>query len=412
MAIARSFNDMLLDYVPEKLLKNEVVKKDWFLSNVEIVDGWAGGELQVAFKEATASSMAFGELTDESDIGESVLVRGTVSGHKFISSTMKFNQRDLEEHKGSGVISEKTFLKILPDEINDHAQLFRDMVSSNLLNGKKLVKLTAAGTLGGDITVDRPEKLQVNQKLVLTDGTTPVNVYIKTINLSTRVVNVVTARGGSTAVDCSAYAAADWLEIPGASASGFSSLKEMLLSADNGGASALFGKTKTAYVYLQSYNHDGSGITSSSILSTIFDAYNTHRRFFTGNARKVLLSFKHMATVMKQIEASKGAFNVIPGSRKQDIYGYDMATIQGVGGGLLELVACNDLDDDCIMGLDMSAFKFHTNGFIKRIKSPDGLEYFVKRATTGYSYILDHQLYGELVLNAPQKCWIIHSIDY
>lgn len=410
MAITRTFNEMLLDYVPEKLLRNEVVKKDWFLSNVEIVDGWAGGEMQVAFKEAAASSVSFGELTDENDIAESVLVRGTVAGHKFISSTMKFNLRDLEEHKGSGVVSEKSFLKILPGEIDDHTQVVRDIISSNLLNGKKLAKLTAAGTVGGVLTVDRPEKLMVGQKLVLQNEN--LTVYIRSIDLSAKTVVVYSARSGGAVVDCSATTAGDWLEIPGASASGFSSLKEMLLSAANGGDAALFGKTKTTYSYLQSYNHPGAAITGTSILSTIFDAYNTHRRFFTGNARKILMSFKHMATVMKQIEASKGAFNVVPGSRNQSVYGYDMATIQGVGGGLLELVACNDLDDDCIIGLDMSAIKFHTNGLIKRIKSPDGLEYFTKRATSGYSYILDHQCYGELVLNAPQKCFIIHSIAY
>lgn len=416
MAIDRSFNDMLLDYVPESLLKNEVVKKDWFLSNVQIVDGWAGGSMEVAFKEAAASSIAYGALTAESDIGQSVLVRGSVAGHKHVSSSMIFNQRDLIEHTGSNKISKKSFLKILPDEINDHTQILRDVVSSNLLNGKKLAKATANGTAGGVLEVDRPERLQVGMKLELHDTsgvTTDLDVYVTAIDLGTRQITVSATRGGA-ALDISAFTTANssYLTMPGADSAAFSGLKDMLLSAANGGDSALFGKTKTAYSYLQSYNHSGSAITSTNILKPIFDAYNTHRRFYTGNAKKIVMSFKNLAAVMAEMEASKGAFNVVPGSRKQSAYGYDEATIIGVGGGVLEIVAVNDLDDDVILGLDMSAFKFHTNGLIRRIKSPEGLEYFTKRATTGYQYILDHELYGELVLNAPQKCFIIHSISF
>lgn len=415
MAITRTFNEMLLDYVPEDLLKNEVIKKDWFLSNCEIVDGWAGGSMEVAFREAVATSMAFGALTADTDIAESVNVRGSVSGHKFVSGSMIFNQRDLIEHTGSNKISKKSFLKILPDEISDHTQFLRDMVSCNLLNGKKLAKLTADATVAGVITVDRPERLQVGMKVELHDSvpTTPVSGYVKSIDLSAKTAVLASTRGG-TVIDLTAWDAANdpYLTLPGADDASFSGLKEMLLSAANGGLASLYGKTKTAYTYLQSYNHSGAAITSTSILSVIFDAYTTHRRFYKGNARKVVMSYKNLAVVMKQVEASKGPFNVVPGSRKQSVYGYDEVQIMGVAGGVLDIVAVNDLDDDVILGLDMSAFKFHTNGFIRRIKSPEGLEYFTKRATTGYQYILDHELYGELVLNAPQKCWIIHSISF
>lgn len=415
MSITRTFNEMLLDYVPEDLLKNEVVKKDWFLSNVEIVDGWAGGSMEVGFKEAGATSMAYGGLTSESDIAQSVLVRGSVAGHKFVSGSMIFNQRDLIEHTGSNKISKKSFLKILPDEINEHTQILRDMVSGNLLNGKKVAKLTADAAVGGTAVIDRPERLQVGMKLELHDSvpTASIAVYVTAIDLATRTVTFSATRGGAV-VDLSGWdlVNAPYLTLPGGDTDAFAGLKEMLLSAANGGVASLYGKTKATYTYLQSYNHSGASITSTSILSVLFDAYTNHRRFYKGNARKIVMSYKNLAVVMKQVEASKGAFNVVPGSRKQSVYGYDEVQIMGVGGGILDVVAVNDLDDDVILGLDMSAFKFHTNGLIRRIKSPEGLEYFTKRATTGYQYILDHELYGELVLNAPQKCFIIHSISF
>lgn len=417
MAISRTFNDMLLEYAPEDLFRNELVKKDWFLSNIDIVDGWTGGSFPVAFKESAASSVVYGALEDEANIAESVLVRGQIPDHKFISSSMVFNQRDLMEHSGSNSgISKKSFLKILPQEIEDHVQVLRELVSGNLLNGKKLCKLTSDASAGGSISVDRPERLMIGMKVEFHDNAATASTvgYISAINIAAKSASVVTARGGAVAKDLSAWDTANgsYLTIPGADDGAFSSVRDMLLSAANGGSSTLYGKSKAVYTYLQAHNEDGSSITGTSILSKIFDTYTNIRRFYKGNPRKVVMSFKNMATCMKQLEASKGSFNVVPGSRKTEVYGYDQATIVGIGGGNLDLVAIQEMDDDVIYFLDTAAFKFHTNGLIKRIKSPDSLEYFVKRGTDGYKFILDHQCFGDLVLNAPQKCGVIHSISY
>ncbi len=413
MAIDRTFQDMLNEYLPYELLKNEYMKRDWFLKNVEKDDSWCGGELIVPFKESSANSIVFGALEDDANIAESVVVRGSVAGHKHVSASMVFNHRDLMEH---GKMSKQSFLKILPDEVNDHMTTLREVVSGNLLNGKKLAKLTADATIGGLITVDRPEKLSVNMKISFYDNaaTASVSGYIKSIDISAKTALVVTTRGGAVALDLSAWdlVNASYITVPGADTLAFTGLKDMLLSAANGGASALYGKTKTTYTYLQSHNEDGSTITSTSIIGKIFDTFTNIRRFYKGNPSKAVMSFKNFGTVMKQIEASKGAFNVVAGSRKTDLYGYDLATIAGVGGGSLDIVGIQECDDDIIMLLDMSALKFHSNGFFRRVKSPEGLEYYTKRTTSGYKFVLDHELYGELVLNAPQKCGIIYGINY
>jgi hypothetical protein len=415
MAIARTFNEMLKEYLPYDLLKNEYMKKDWFLSNVEKDEDWGGGTLPVTFKESSANSINYGSLESDSDIGESVLVKGSITDYKHVSSSIVFNHRDLMEHGGSG-ISKKSFLKILPDEIEDHMNVLREIVSTNLLNGKKLCKLTANADASGNITVDRPERLAVNMKVEFHDSvpTASVSGYVKSINIAAKTAVIVTARGGSTGVDLSAWdlANAAYLTVPGADDNAFSGLKEMLLSAANGGSTNLYGKAKATYTYLQAHNEDGSTITASAIIGKIFDTYTNIRRFYKGKPTKAVMSFKNFGTAMKELEASKGAYNVVPGSRKTELFGYDLATIHGVGGGALDFVGIQEMDDDCIMLLDMSAIKFHSNGFFRRVKSPEGLEYYVKRATTGYKFILDHELYGELVLNKPQSCGIIHSISY
>ena len=58
----RSFNDMLKQYLPYKLLSDEIIKRDYFLSTVEKDQNWKGGALQVPFVGANASSISFGSL--------------------------------------------------------------------------------------------------------------------------------------------------------------------------------------------------------------------------------------------------------------------------------------------------------------------------------------------------------------
>jgi hypothetical protein len=51
-----------------------------------------------------------------------------------------------------------------------------------------------------------------------------------------------------------------------------------------------------------------------------------------------------------------------------------------------------------------------TNGFLQRRTAPDGLQYYQIRATSGYSYILDHVMAGDIVCKAPWKNLIIYGI--
>jgi hypothetical protein len=83
-----------------------------------------------------------------------------------------------------------------------------------------------------------------------------------------------------------------------------------------------------------------------------------------------------------------------------------------VAKGSLKLIGVQESDDDIIMFLDWSALKFYSNGFFKKRRSPDGIEYFESRATTGYTYIVDMCLFGEIVVQRPSYCGILHSISY
>jgi hypothetical protein len=415
MATTRSFSDMLNEYLPNELLKEEFVKRDFLLSKVEKDDNWKGGELIVPFKAAGASSVKFGGLTGSTDISEDKHVRGSIAGHKEIWGSMKFNHRDLMEHDA---VSEQSFLKILPGAVEDFMDHMKNVVSVNLLNGAHFAKLTAAATAATGIAiVDRPDRFMIGQKVLIpTAGTAGGKVlYVTAINMNTRGVTLSATRGGAAydfSADNAASGAAVYNDGAETAANVFSSLRDALLSAANGGSATLHGVTKTLYPYLQAINIDGTSITATTIMADIFNALTTVRQFGKGAPTDVIMSYKNFASCLATIELSKGAFNVSPGSQKASQYGWTELEVGSVTKGGLKLVAVQEADDDVIMIVDWRALKFHSNGFFKKRKAPDGKEYFEVRDTTGYSYILDVCLFGELSVIRPSYCGIIHTVAY
>lgn len=412
MASTRTFQDMLNEYLPNELLKEEFVKRDYLLSKIEKDDSWLGGNLVVPFKAAGASSVAFGSLTASNDIAEDKYVRGGVSAYKEVWGSMIFNHTDLMQHEQ---ISEQNFLKILPGTIDDFLDYMKNVVSVNLLNGAHFAKLVADGDASGNMTVDRPDRFQIGQKVTVDDDNSSADTgYVLSINMNTKVVNLVTTRGGATPVDLSGYTVAQNAKCynDGAQSNSFGSLRGALLSAANGGDSTLYGVTKTLYPYLQAINVSGADITAANIMEKIFDALTTVRQFGKGNPTDVVMSYKNLASCIKRIEASKGAFNVVPGSQRASQFGWTEIEVGSVTKGALKLVGVQEADDDIIMFLDWRALKFYSNGFFKKRRSPDGIEYFEQRATTGYSYIVDMCLFGEIVVQRPSYCGILFSISY
>jgi len=412
---------MLNEYLPNELLKEELIKRDYLLNRVEKDDGWLGGNLVVPFKAAGASSVAFGQLSASTDIAQDNYVRGGVPSQKEAWGSMLFNHRDLMEHEA---ISEKNLLKILPDTVNDFMDYMKNVVSVNLLNGPWFAVLTANATASnGQILVDRPDRFVVGQKVIVDDSGTggPITGYVSTIDMNTvtgtsvGIITLVTARSGSTLVDFSVnnktVANNAKCYNDGQETNGFSDLRSALLSAANGGSSTLYGVTKTLYPYTQAINVSGSSVTASNIVEQIFNAFTQTRRLGKGNPTEVLISYKNFGYVLAVIEASKGAFNVKPGSAKASQYGWDEIEVGSVTQQALKFVAIQEMADDIIMFMDFRALKFYSNGFFRKRKSPDGIEYFEVRAQTGFQYIIDICLFGDLILQRPSYCGIMYGIN-
>lgn len=402
---------MLNEYLPNELLKEEMIKRDYLLSNVEKDDSWLGGNLVVPFKAAGASSVAAGQLSASNDIAEDKYVRGGVSVQPEIWGSMIFNHRDLMEH---GSVSDENLLKILPDTVDDFLTYMKFVVSVNLMNGAQFDKLTAAATSSnGVITVAHPERFSIAQK-VQVDSVTVQTGYVSAIDMNALTVTLVTTRGGSTNVDFSAVNKASGTLVynDGFAANGMSSLRNALLSSANGGSSQLYGQTKTNYPYLQAINVSGATINAANIMEKIFDALTTIRTYGKGAPTDIVMSYRNFGSCIKVIENSKGAFNVTPGSQKASQYGWMELTVGSVAKGSLKIVGVQEMDEDVIYFVDWRALKFYSNGFFKKRKSPDGIEYFEVRAQTGYQYIVDICLFGDLIVLRPSYCGILYSISY
>jgi hypothetical protein len=417
MATSRDFNEMVDRYLPNELLVEEVVKRSWFLEKVDRDDDWKGGTIDVPFRTNRATSISFGSLTDADDVHTHGHVKGAISAYKEAWGTMKFKGTDWIQHTGKGkvMVNEQSFLKGLPEMIEDFAQVFKDSLSINLLSGANFASLTSDSTANdGACVVDYPERFEIGQKCQIDDDNSVATTgYVKSININTSTIVLVTARGGSTVLDFSAvpYTVAQNAKIylDNAQSNSFTSLKSQLLSAAAGGSSTLFGQTKTLYPFLQSYCQSGASITSSNLLDKLFDHWTVTKRIGKGNPTDVLISYKHLGTVMKLLEQMSGTYRHV--STKASIYNYTEIVVVGVK-GQMKLVACPEMPDDVIFFLDWRGIKFYSNGFIRKQVDPNGNNYYVVRATTGYSYLLDWMCFGELVVENPSAQGVLYSVSY
>lgn len=415
MSTFRTFNSMLNEYLAYDLLMEEVTRRSYVLDKVTKDNSWKSGPLVVPFEGAMASSYRYGKLTAENDIAEYEFVRGTVTGYKEIWGTMFWHSRDLIEHDGK--VSEASFLKNLPQQIERFTEGMKDVVSVNLLSGSHFAKATADGTAGGLLEVDRPERFTLGQKVTVDDDdSAAITGYVKDININTRVIHLVTTRGGVVDVDLSPYTVAQNAKcyVDGADGAGaaFTSLRDQLLTSANGGSANLFGVSKLAYPYLQSLNISGATWGAATLLDNIFDAWTYAKTIGKCSAREVLCSYKHLGNVMKALEGPGGAPNQFKNvETKINVYGFTEITISGVKGSL-KLVGVHEMDDDIMYLIDWDCVKLHSNGFFRKQTSPEGLQYYTVRTEDGYKYITDISFFGELVVSKPTGCAIVYGINY
>ena len=413
MNTTRQFQDMLNEYLPNNLLKEELIPRDYILSNCQKDNSWKGGRTPVPFKGTGASSIRMGRLTANNDVAQSQYIRGYLNDYVEAWGSLLFEHTDIIQHDGK--IPETTFLSVLEDNMEDFMDYMKMVVSIQIGTGPYFASATADGTAGGLLEVDRVDRFCLRQKVTLQgDTVAAASFYVIAINLNTDIVTLSATRGGAPA-DISAYIVADNTRVytDGADTESFSSAKSALLSAANGGSATLHGVSKLAYPYLQAINIDGSTWTSANILDKLFDAYTEVRKKARGKATEIIMSYTIGGAVMKQIEnraTANANHSVSVLDKKASLYGWDeilLTTIKGT----LKLVMIQEWDDDVVWFRDPKSHTFRTNGYFRKRKAPDGREWFEVRSEDGYAYLVDMCLYGEMEWTKPNNNAMVHSID-
>lgn len=414
-----NFNAMLKKYLPYDLLAEEAVKRDYFLNKVNTKDGWKGGEMDVPFKAAKATSRRFGKLVAAGDINKAQYGIGHVTGYKELWGAMVFDDHDLMKHDSM----EQSFIKIIPDQIDDFVVGMKEEAGRNFLNSNSLAKAVAAGTAAGVIEVTRPENFDLGQYVEIgvmaSGGAISAFGYVEAINMENSTLHIVDAVGAD--VDLTGIAAGNIFTVQGGTDSDevFSSLHSQLLTFANGGTQNIFGVEKLAYPYTQSFNFDGSGITTGEILvKEIFKSMLLTKRIGKGAPTEAIMSFKLLAGVMSSLQnglvggrtdgSANGPAYFIKDT-KVSMYGWTEIEVIGVEGSL-KLVGINEMEDDTVFILDWRGIDLHTNGLFERHKDLNGNEYHVERTEDGYKYITDIRMFGELVVNRPSYQGVIYNV--
>lgn len=416
MATDRTFNSMLNEYLPNDLLMEELIKRDYVLQQTSKDESWKGGDLIVPFRGAQASSIKFGGLTASNDIAQSKYVRGKIDAYKEIWGSLIFNETDLQQHDGK--IPESTFLKILPDEIDNFMDYFKEMTSIALTSGPHFAAVTdSTNAATGVFLVDRIDRFMLNQKVSLDDDdSSPVDAYVIAVDINAKAVTLSATRGGAAA-NLAAYTAAQNAKfyhdgVDAAGGSTFISLAQAYLSSANGGSSTLHGQSKLAYPYLQAYNHLGSSISATNILDKLFDAFVEHRTRARGKANEFVMSLKNWGSCMKSQQIEKGAYKVIGDNKRSEFGWWETHIASTTKGEALKIIGIQECPDDLIFGMNWKSLKFRSNGGFKKRVGPDGLMYYTVRNTTGYQYIVDTCLFGEMEHTKPADNMVIHGISY
>lgn len=412
MSTTQSFSAMLKRFMPYNLLVEEMAKRNYLWRTITKDETWQGGRLEVPFEGGQASSIKIGELTAANDVSETVAVLGYEDNYRELWGTMIFNEKDLDlnnDLKGS-------FLKVLPGKIDQFVSYIEQCFSHVILNGPAIDKFTATATSGGVVDVNFPERFSIGQKVIARKSTpTAIAGYVVAINMETKKITLYDARSGGSAIDLSTYTVALSSALyqdgsvnisTGALQNNFNSLKDSLLSAANGGSANIHNQVKASYPFLQAQNIIGSGITASNILEEIFDAFYTVTRIGKGRPSEILVSFKHYANMAKDLETNR-RFAVEDSSSG---YGFVSIKVRGPQGSMV-ITALREMDDDAVFIIDFNALKFFGSHFFDRKRHFDNQEYMV-RNVSGYQYIVDIRLYGNLIVSAPSYCGIIHSISY
>jgi hypothetical protein len=401
MAATASYSALLKRYTPESLIENEFAKMSYIYANCEKDKSWRGGTYEVPFLEAGFSSLQYGSLAASNDVAEMDVVMGTTTMKELWGSIL-VRESDLYRHGDM----ESSYLKIMPDKIEEFVKFAQEQVGIGFLAGARIARATANGTAGGDITVDKPYAFRKGMKIeVIDDDTGAATGYIRSININTGVLSVFDARTGGAAVNLSTFTTAQnaRVRVVGSGTERFQSLRDVTLTAALGGSDSIYGLTKSSYAVLQSLQASGASFTAATILDDLLGTYYDFNEKRGNMFKEMWVSMGVFKNISRVLESNRRYATI----EKKAGYGWQSVDIVGAE-GQAKIVALREMPNDVIYVGDVKKVTFAGAEPFKR-KMYGNEEFFMVRGTDGPQMITDMALRGDFVCK-PSQWGVIHSL--
>lgn len=402
------FNNMMKVHQPYQAMEDYVKRSDFFLKKVGVEKGFIGGELTIPFVTAGHSNVRAGKLTP---IGE--ITRGAQEPGKLLEEnlaefwgTISFHEKDIKKYKSA----EKAFTTLFPSKVNELMEIMKEIVSVGFLQDGSITNIKSFATDGTDgvVVVDRPERLNIRQRLDLYDGATLIQAYVKIIDMETDRVTFADAEEGGAVVDLSALVIANKPKVFVLDHKNnvYDTLKSMLLPASKGGSANLHGVPKLSSPILQAHYQNCSGWSASTILSNVFDLFKKVKQ--KGKVKEISVVVPYFVfndLVLKAQESKR-----YTSSDTEAGYGYDKVKITGAGGSL-EVYGVFDLTDTGYI-IDWEMLKLASPEMFSSNRELGTEPWERVRTEDGYVYIMDICFRGGLVLRKASGCAVLDELNY
>lgn len=442
MAFITEFNNMLMEKASGEMLTQDYMKRDWLLNKIKWDKSWicaADGtynSIVVPIEKAKASNVRMGKYTaatGDYKLRNRKTLRGKEDAVAHLTGSLVFHEREVQIHNK---LNEQNLMTLLPRQMDDMVSNMKYQTSQQLLTGRIFAKVTDVTDVAtGILVVDRPERFEIDQIVEIFSGATFTTaqfadnggadgalggaLFVTKIDVSNKKVTFALTSGGAGA-NLTGVLVGMGFQIHdaylGTTDNSFKNLRNILLPSSAGGLASYLGITKAEVPFMQAYHSStlGAAMTSTNMLEKLFRfsvEAKTYQRGFRSN--NFVMSLSRLGTVMQIVEAHKGMFNVVPGSSKTSEYGWSEVRIGNSEMLEFGFVGVQEMDDDVIFALDEASMKFHTDKGIVKHKDPNGNEFFTTRdADDGYNYIVDYNLYGQLVVYEPYRNGVISGITF
>lgn len=419
-----NYNAMLNEHLAFDLLEEEVKKQSYILDNCTIKKDWVSGTIPVPFKAGKGGTIVMGGLASEAEISRTSYVRGELSTMKEAYGSLIVSEKDIMLN---GKISEQSFIKILPDQLEDLRDVYTQSVSTQVLNGGALTVVSANGDASGNVSVSHPERLTIGQRLTFKGVGESATGYVKTIDVNTGAILLVTAPAGSTGCVLNADGgdasqadidAGDLVYLSNGDSHNFTDVSSMLLpSGIHSAPATLFGQTKASYPFLQTTYKDGDStcVSAAGLLGELFDTQGKAQKR-GANPKEWILSYTNYLAIKKYIETTAGtSYRIIDSGKDTVNYAGTKKIVIGGIDDETTIRAVRDMPDYLTLCWDVKDLEFHCppTGFFHVLETPEGNKYYTVRTAgtgtdAGYKYISDIVLRGEFIHTKPWNTAVIY----